>query len=280
LKRFEVVVKQQGMLLSVLEKEFPLLPAAAIRKALKNKDIRVNGAKAAGNQSVQPGDHLLLYTEAQQQEIPIVFENDDCLVINKPAGINTDSGGASSFSLISWARGICEDACSPALVHRLDNQTSGLLVIAKTRQAEEALGLAFRNRQVDREYTCQVLGSPKPPVATMTAWLRKDSPAGRVWVSGHQTAGAKEIITEYAVLEAGQVSRLLVRLHTGRTHQVRAHLAFLGHPLLGDELYGSREANRAHKARSLRLCATGLGFQANCPLPSLRGKRFSIDAPF
>lgn len=280
MKRFEVVVKQQGMLLSALEKEFPLLPAAAIRQAMRNKDIRLNGVKAAGNMEVQPGDLLVMYTDAAPKDIPIVFENEDCLIVNKPPGINTDSNEASGFSLISWARDVCGTACSPALVHRLDNQTGGLLVIAKTQSAEEALCQAIRNKQVEREYICQVLGSPKPPVAVVRAWLRKDSKAGRVWVSLHKTRDAKEIVTEYAVLEAGQVSRLLVRLHTGRTHQIRAHLAFLGHPLLGDELYGNREANRSHRARSLRLCATGLGFQANCPLPSLRGKRFSIKPSF
>lgn len=279
-KRFEFLVKQEGLLLSVLQKECPLLPPAAIRKALKARDVRVNGIKTEANCQVYPGDRLLLYTDAQEQELPVLFESDDCLIVNKPAGINTDSSEASSFSLLSWARTACGEGCKPRLVHRLDNQTSGLVVIAKTPEAEEALSLAFQNRQVDKEYVCLVLGSPKPPVAVHKAWLTKDSQAGRVRISSHQTRESREIITEYAVIEAGQVSRLLVRLHTGRTHQIRAHLAFLGHPLLGDEIYGSREANREHKVRSLRLCATALGFQSNFSLPSLKGKRFSITAPF
>lgn len=280
MKRYEMTVRKEGMLLSVLEKEYPLLPPAAIRKALKSRDIRINGVKADANTQVTAGDRLLLYTDAAFQDIPVVFENDDCLIVNKPAGVNTDSSEASGFSLLSWAQSHCGENARPALVHRLDNQTSGLVVIAKNPAAEEALNAAFKYRQVDKEYICLVQGSPKPPVAVMRAWLKKDSRAGRVWVNQHHSASAKEIITEYAVLEAGQVSRLLVRLHTGRTHQIRAHLAFLGHSLLGDELYGNRESNRKNRVRSLRLCATSLGFQSGCPLASLRGKRFSIKPPF
>ncbi|NLX83570.1 MAG: RluA family pseudouridine synthase [Clostridiales bacterium] len=278
--RFDVVAKQKGMLLSILEKELPLLPPAAIRIALKAKDIRVNGKKVQDNINISAGDVILLYTDARMQEIPILFENDDCIVINKPAGISADEEDSSSFNVLSWVQDHVESSFQPALVHRLDNQTSGLMVIAKNVEAAEGLTFAFKNDQVEKEYVCEALGSPKPPMGVITAWLTKDSAAGRVRVYSQQVTGSKKIVTEYAVLIPGQVSRLLIRLHTGRTHQIRAHLAFLGHPLLGDDVYGNREANRTYKVRSLRLCATRLSFSTACPVLSLRGKSFSITPPF
>lgn len=280
LSRFEIVVKRNGLLLSTLERELPLLPPAAIRKALKTKDIRVNGQKVQDNVPLRPGDSVLLYTLAKAQQIPVLFENDDCIIINKPAGISADEEERSGFNVLTWAQDCLDSSSQPFLVHRLDNQTSGLMVIAKHKAAEEALSQAFKDNQVEKEYVCEILGSPKPPLGVVTNWLTKDSAAGRVKVHHQQVSGSKQIITEYAVLVAGQVSRLLVRLHTGRTHQIRAHMAFLGHPLLGDDVYGDRDANKTYKARSLRLCATRLGFPASCPLISLRGKQFSIAPPF
>ena len=133
---------------------------------------------------------------------------------------------------------------------------------------------------MEKVYECLVRGVPKPPRAECRAWLVKDARAGRVRISDSPLPEGKLIRTAYETLEAGPVSRLRVRLLTGRTHQIRAHLAALGHPLLGDDLYGDRDFNRLQKARSLKLCATSLTLYTGNHLPHLEGRTFEIQPPF
>ena len=139
---------------------------------------------------------------------------------------------------------------------------------------------AFRERTLDKRYTCLVRGIMKPPEATCRAWLRKDAEAARVWIQDAPGEGARPIVTAYETLESGPVSRLRVHLITGRTHQIRAHMAALGHPLLGDDLYGDRAFNRQHRARRLMLCATSLTLDTQGELPQLDGRRFEVKCPF
>ena len=280
MRKFCIKAKQAGSLNSMIGKELPLLPAIAVRDAMKRRDIRINGERVQSNLPLKPGDEVELFTAYPMNSIPVLFENGDCVVVNKPAGLNTDENESSSYSLIAWARERSGTGEAPALVHRLDNQTSGLVIIAKHTQAEQALLLAIQHRQMTKQYICLVKGSPVPQSAVRTAWLLKDAAAARVSISEKELAGSKKIITEYAVMDSGPVSRLKVTLHTGRTHQIRAHLAFLKHPVLGDEVYGDRGFNRAYHARSLKLCAFRLSFPMDCPVRSLCGLSFEINPPF
>ena len=120
----------------------------------------------------------------------------------------------------------------------------------------------------------------KPSTAVCTAYLIKDSDHARVRVLDHPVPGGRKIITAYETMDAGPVSRLKVHLITGRTHQIRAHLAALGHPILGDEVYGDRSFNRLNKARNLKLCAVSLTLETCGKLPSLDHRRFEINSPF
>ena len=278
--KHSITARAAGKLLQVLGRELPLLPLDAIRLALKNRDIRINGQRVNQNLNVQAGDEIVLFTPAAGMDIAIHHEDADCLVLTKPAGLNTDDNSRSGASLLAWARQRAGTGESPALVHRLDNQTSGLLVLAKHAKAEEELGRLIRAGGMTKQYTCLVKGCPQPEAAIKAAWLVKDARNARVQVLAQERQQAKKIVTEYQVLERAEASRLLVSLHTGRTHQIRAHLAFLGHPILGDDLYGDWQFNKQHKAKSLMLCASSLGFDDSCRLSGLAGRTFRINAPF
>lgn len=278
--KYRVEVSREGSLMQAISRGLPLLPGQAVREALKRRDILVNQQRVNANVKVEAGDELLIYTPVAQKNIPILFEDEDSLVLNKPAGLSSDLAEPNEYTILDWARAHIGEGAQPALVHRLDTQASGLMVLAKNPASEQALNDSFKARTVLRQYICLVSGSPKPPQALLTAYSMKDAKAGRVTIDRHERPGSKQIITEYSTLSSGDVSRLLVTLHTGRTHQIRAHLAFVGHPLLGDEVYGSRQANRQHGARGLKLCAVRLGFAQDLALPGLAGRIFEIEPPF
>lgn len=122
--------------------------------------------------------------------------------------------------------------------------------------------------------------SDEAPAATCRAYLVKDARAARVAIFDHEVPHSKPIVTAYETLEAGPVSRLRVHLITGRTHQIRAHMAALGHPLLGDDVYGDRAFNRRQHARRLMLCAAELTLDTGGALPQLDGRRFTVICPF
>lgn len=280
LNRYTVTVARDGPLLRALSLGLPLLAPSAIRAALKRRDVLVNGQRLSGNVQVRAGDSLVLYTTAMMREVPVLYEDAHCLVVNKPAGLNADENSRSGASLLAWARAYAGPGDNLALVHRLDNQTSGLMVLARTAEAQRALEEAFRTGQVHKQYICLVRGSPQPSASVLTAWLTKDAQAARVQVTNHKTPQGKRIVTEYATLAGGPVSRLLVTLVTGRTHQIRAQLSAIGHPVLGDEVYGDRAFNRGQGVRALKLCATRLGFDDSLGLPGLAGRHFMIEPPF
>lgn len=215
--------------------------------------------------------------------LDVVYEDANLLLINKRPGISVteDAGGGATLTdmVARYARQRGE-AASPQPVHRLDNQTSGLVLFAKNQEAQAILEDAFRERLPKKEYTCLVRGIPKPPQALCRAYLTKDAAAARVTIHDHETPGSKPIATAYETLEAGPISRLRVELITGRTHQIRAHMAALGHPLLGDDVYGDRAFNRANKARRLMLCATRLTLYTGGRLPEVEGHTFTIPCPF
>ena len=280
MKRHSVSVTETGTLFSALRRALPLLPEFALREALKKRDILLNGQRLSANVQVKQGDEVILYTPYDEMEMPIVYEDGRCLIVNKPAGINSDDNARGALSLISWAADRSHGQYVPQLCHRLDNRTSGLVIIAKDQEAFDSIKEAIVSRELIKVYECLVAGNPKPPEHTDTAWLLKDAIMARVHVSKTFHEGAKKIVTQYRVLQAGAVSRLEVTLHTGRTHQIRAHLAYLGYPVLGDDVYGNRDANRAVKMPGLMLCAARLAFKNLDGLPGLSGKQFSIDPTF
>ncbi len=260
----------------------PQTPPSALREAFQKRDVKVDGKRVGLDAVVTPGTEVRIYTrDVPVQRIPVLFEDENVLVAVKPAGVSCEpdaKGGCPFPALLQQQMGA--GAQEPLLCHRLDNPTEGLMLLAKTPEAQQTLVEAFRSHQVHKEYACLVRGTPKPPKAVCTAWLQKDALHATVRVFAQEREHCKQIVTEYEVLSPGECARLRVRLHTGRTHQIRAHMAFLGHPLLGDDRYGDRAFNKRMKARRLMLCATGLSFALEGPLAYLNERRFAWEPSF
>lgn len=268
---------------AALRRTFPELPSWALRDAFTHRDVKVDGKRVKADLRVHGGEWVQVYVMEQSPALDVVYEDANLLLINKRPGISVteDAGGGATLTdmVARYARQRGE-AVSPQPVHRLDNQTSGLVLFAKNQEAQAILEDAFRERLPKKEYTCLVRGIPKPPQALCRAYLTKDAAAAHVTIHDHETPGSKPIATAYETLEAGPISRLRVELITGRTHQIRAHMAALGHPLLGDDVYGDRAFNRANKARRLMLCATRLTLYTGGRLPEVEGHTFTISCPF
>lgn len=170
----------------------------------------------------------------------------------------------------------------PALCHRLDRNTGGLLMLAKTEEARQAVSAALRTHQIRKKYRCFVAGVPTPSSTVVDAWLEKDAGAGRVYIHEAPRENAVPIRTRYRVLEHHQeVSLLEVEIITGRTHQIRAQLARLGYPILGDSRYGSNAVNRRHGATKQLLWACDLVFSDSLAtvLPGVAGRTVSCGIP-
>ena len=265
---------------------FPELPERSVRAAFLRRDVKLDGARVPRDARARAGQELRIYLQDGEENelLRVVYEDGDALLVNKPAGISVEPDGKGGVTLTE----LCERhvreadpaAQTPMACHRLDNQTSGLCLFAKNDRALEILEDVFRSRSMEKYYECLVRGMPKPPAAECRAYLVKDAKAGRVAVYDRPAPDAKQIVTGYETLEAGPVSRLRVHLITGRTHQIRAHLAALGHPILGDDVYGDRKWNRDMKTRTLRLCAVSLKLDTGGRLPELDGREFRINAPF
>ncbi len=263
----------------------PEIPPHVLRASFQRRDVKLEGKRVKPDARVTEGQLVQVYCmEPAAPPVDVVYEDDDVLLINKRAGISVepDEKGGASLTELAHKHLLAKDAAAqpPRPCHRLDNQTCGLIVFAKNDRAEAILLQAFKERSMDKRYICLVRGMMKPPASTCKAFLLKDAEAARVTILDHPAPGARSIATAYETLEAGPISRLRVHLLTGRTHQIRAHLSALGHPLLGDDVYGDRAFNRANHARRLMLCAASLTLETGGQLPQLDGKTFTIDCPF
>ena len=291
LKQLVIPVEADGQKLgSFLRRTLPGLPESTLRKVFASRDVRIDGRRVPADTVIRTGQQLKIWLPETAGSVPapvpldIVYEDGSVLLINKRAGISVEKDARGGITLtdlaVAHARAKEPGAFPPAACHRLDNKTCGLCLFAKTPEALEILQDAFRRRSLEKYYVCLVRGIMKPPAAVCHAWLLKDPLRAVVRILDQEVPGARPVVTGYETLESGPVSRLRVHLVTGRTHQIRAHLAALGHPVLGDDLYGDREFNRREKARSLKLCAVSLKIDTEGRLPDLDGREFSVSPPF
>lgn len=249
---------------TVLLKEYPNLKMSTLYKALRKKDIRINNVRINENKTVHIGDiisiyisdDLLLGTHANNLEI--IYEDNNILVVNKPTGIEVTGDN----SLTTMLCNMYNSNIMPC--HRLDRNTSGLTLFAKNKEALDILFNKFKTHEIEKHYLCRVYGIPKEKHKTLEAFLFKDSKKSQVYICDSPKKGYQKIITEYKIIssdKSNNTSILEVILHTGRTHQIRAHLAHIGHPIIGDGKYGINEINKKFKSNTQNLCSYILKFK-------------------
>lgn len=234
-----------------LSRAFPLLPGHILRNALKRRDVRVNGARAGEGAAVEAGDELMIYIDERFLTAPahVLYDDGHILALNKPQGlpVDADEDGIGEDTLLRRARALHPEA---ALCHRLDAGTGGVILLALTGDAYSEITGYFKDHLIEKTYRCLVSGRPKKPEGTLVHYLQKDAAAARVRETGENRPGALRAELGYRVIETrGETTLVEIDLGTGRTHQIRAQMALIGCPVVGDDKYGDRAVNkRLHAA--------------------------------
>lgn len=244
----------------ILYNNFNGLTKNTLYKAFRKKDIRINGEKINQDTVIHSGDVLTIYIidDLLFKEINLekIYEDKNILVINKPCNIEV----VGNNSLTSFLE---EEYSSIYPCHRLDRNTMGLVLFAKNEESLNILLKKFKDKEIEKHYLAKVYGIPVKTSQTLTAYLFKDNKKSLVYISDIPKKGYVKIITSYTLLEKNikeNYSILDVELHTGKTHQIRAHLAHIGFPIIGDGKYGINEINKKFKCQTQELYSYILKF--------------------
>ena len=290
-----------------LSKSVKGLPMSLMYKYIRTKKIKVNRARTDQKYMLVEGDEIQLFIKEEFFESPekdtsaletikpkieIVYEDDNLILCNKRPGVlvHEDKDGGENTLIMHIRAYLCqkgeyspgdEQSFAPALCNRIDRNTGGIVLAAKNAMALRVMNEKIRNNEISKFYLCAVHGVPARESATLHGFLRKDSKNNTVEVTDNRLPGSKEIITKYRVLaKKGDCSLLEVELVTGRTHQIRAHLSHIGHPLLGDGKYGVNREDRQKGYKFQALYAYRLRFDFSDKIESeldyLRGKEVRL----
>ena len=283
------------------------LPASMMYKSIRTKKIKVNRKRAEQNYVLQEGDEIQLFLreeffDAPQKDVgaierikpklSILYEDENIMLLNKRPGVlvheDADEGENTlvmHMKAYLFGKGEYdprdEQSFAPSLCNRIDRNTGGIVIAAKNAEALRCMNEKIKRGEMNKYYLCLVHGCPAKKEDKLRAFLRKDSKNNTVEVRDNEFPGSKEIITGYKVLERrGDTSLLEVRLYTGRTHQIRAHMAHIGHSLVGDGKYGVNRDDKKDGYKYQALYAYklifGKGEEQNC-LSYLDGKEFRLD---
>ena len=233
-----------------------------IYKALRKKDIRINDIKVNSNVFLQTGDSVKIFISDEflfkqnHCNFNKVYEDDNILIIDKPAEIEVT--GSDSITSILKRQYAYIEPC-----HRLDRNTTGLLIFAKNKDALDILLQKFKNREIEKHYKAMVYGIPNIKSQTLEAYLFKDNKKALVYISDTPQKGYVKIVTSYKVLEKNIEKNYCIfdiQLHTGKPHQIRAQLAHIGYPIIGDGKYGINKINKQFGYKTQQLCSSYIKF--------------------
>lgn len=269
-----------------LRRAFPLVPAYALRQALAKRDVRVNGVRSGADASVRGGDVLRLYIDDTyfSGSLRVLYQDAGLLVLEKPQGlpVDADEAGIGADTLLSRAR---ERYPSARLCHRLDAGVGGVVLLSLDEETHDMILQAFHKETLEKRYVLCALGNVDKSEDRLVHYIRKDAERSRVETFSAPTSGAKRAELAYrraGVFELGgaALSVLEVRLYTGRTHQIRAQMACIGHPIAGDDKYGDRDMNALLHARMPALWCARMAFPDDVSIGRYKGLAFTSKPAF
>lgn len=271
MQKIEFSVNKKMKLSKAVIDELPFLSRFQIKKLIENKDIKVNLSRAKEDVELNIGDKVIVYYNSKEQKewYSTIYKDDNILIVNKRAGIEVVS--EDDRDLISILK---KEYASIAPVHRIDRNTEGLVIFALNKDSESELLTAFKTRNgIIKKYALLVYGRVDISKIKRTVYLKKMPNLSKVWISEVKTSGYEPIITEFELIKyIGDNSLLSARLVTGKTHQIRAHIAYYGYPIVGDSKYGNDKEKQMHLTANY----LSFNFSKDSKLSYLNSKNFEI----
>ncbi|MDO4261864.1 MAG: RluA family pseudouridine synthase [Eubacteriales bacterium] len=310
MKEITVAGQEEGQrLVKLLGRYLKEAPAGFLYKMLRKKNITLNGRKADGSEKLKKDDKIQIFLAdgtyekfAGRQEkaavyptarLSILYEDDHVLLVCKPVGMLTQKAAPGDVSLNEYVLGYLAEsgqwdpgaqAFRPSICNRLDRNTSGIVVCGKSMAGLQQMSALLKDRSLHKDYLCLIAGAMEES-RRLEGWLWKDPSENRVQILDGPAQDASRIVTEYEPLRMSEEATLLrVRLITGKSHQIRAHLASTGHPIIGDPKYGDPKLNLRYRREfglnAQLLHAWRLEFpDMEPPLEALSGRRFEAEPP-
>ena len=271
MQKIEFEVKEQKELIKAIIDELPFLSRFNVKKILDNKDVKVNNQRTKQNILLNKNDKIVVFYQEKEQEewYTLVYRDENVLIVNKKAGIEVVS--ETERDLLSVLK-LEYDEIFP--VHRLDRNTEGLTIFALNKTAENELLEAFKTRNgITKKYALLVEGRVDLTKIKRTVYLKKVPNLSKVWISELKTTGYEPAITEFDIIEyRGDKTLLEANLITGKTHQIRAHISYFGHPIIGDNKYGKSNVKKLHLTANF----ISFNFKKVSSLYYLKNKNFEI----